>query len=274
MDDLPAIKLAVIIAMLATLMLLEQVLPMFPLRRDRWKHDAANLGLAVINAAVVALGFAWALATVTTWAADHGFGLLRWIALPVWAQWVIALVAFDLWMYTWHVINHKVPLLWRFHAVHHADRELDASSALRFHTVEIVYSSIARCAVLPLLGLSIEQLIVYEMILQPVILFHHSNIRVPEWLDRPLRLIIPTPRMHWVHHSDIPVETDSNYGTVLSVWDRIFRTFRLRDDPSTIQLGLDFTGDHESRDLRGMLAQPFRGVRRTGDNEQDDRSRE
>lgn len=260
MEDLAPIKFAVIVAMLATLMLLEQVLPMFQLRRDRWKHDANNLLLAIVNAAVVALGFAWALAAVTTWAESNAFGLLHWIALPTWAQWAIALVVFDLWMYTWHVINHKVPLFWRFHAVHHADRELDASSALRFHTVEIVYSSIARCAVLPLLGLSLEQLIVYEMILQPVIIFHHSNIRVPEWLDRPLRLIIPTPRMHWVHHSQVRIETDSNYGTVLSIWDRIFRTFRLRDDPTTLQLGLDYTGEHESRNLTGMLAQPFRKI--------------
>ena len=87
-----------------------------------------------------------------------------------------------------------------------------------------------------------------------------DRVTVPEWLDRPLRLIIPTPRMHWVHHSQVRIETDSNYGTVLSIWDRIFRTFRLRDDPTTLQLGLDYTGEHESRNLTGMLAQPFRKI--------------
>lgn len=162
-------------------------------------------------------------------------------------------------MYVWHVLNHKMPMLWRFHAVHHADRELDATSAVRFHTGEIVLSSTARLFVLPLLGISMPQLLLYEAVLLPVVLFHHSNFDIPPRLDAALRCVIPTPWMHWVHHSCLQPETDSNYGSLFSTWDRLFRTFRLREDPHQIELGLD--GDSEERQWRtihGMLARPFR----------------
>jgi sterol desaturase/sphingolipid hydroxylase (fatty acid hydroxylase superfamily) len=200
---------------------------------------------------------------ITEWARQQPIGLLNWLNWPGWAKWLLALLLFDLWMYVWHVLNHKAPLLWRFHAVHHADREMDATSAVRFHTGEIVLSSAARLAVLPLLGMSMPQLLLYEAILLPVVLFHHSNIDIPRRLDAALRCVIPTPWMHWVHHSRLQPETDSNYGSVLSVWDRLFGTFRLREDPHQIELGLDDdTEEMQWRTLRGMLVRPFRTARR------------
>ena len=198
-------------------------------------------------------------ATVAAWSAEHGLGLLHLVDLPPWASWAAAIILFDLWMYVWHVLNHKVPLLWRFHAVHHADRRLDVTSAVRFHTGEIVLSAAARLAVVPLLGLTLEQLLLYELVLQPIILFHHSNVRTHPLLDRVLRWIIPTPRVHWVHHSKVRMETDSNYGSVFSWWDRVFRTFRLRPDAGRIEFGLEISGDHESDDLTGMGIMPFTG---------------
>jgi sterol desaturase/sphingolipid hydroxylase (fatty acid hydroxylase superfamily) len=133
------IKAAVVVAVLAMLWVLEGIAPMFS--RDgaggmkaRLRHDAANIALGLINAAVVALLFAAALVLVAEWAQRERFGLLHRLEWPAWAGWLIAIVVFDLWMYGWHVANHKVPLLWRFHQVHHADSQLDASSALRFHT--------------------------------------------------------------------------------------------------------------------------------------------
>jgi len=174
-------------------------------------------------------------------------------------SWPAGLLLFDAWMYAWHVLNHKLPLLWRFHAVHHADRELDTSSALRFHTGEIILSGCARLAVLPAIGLTIQQLLLYETMLLPVILFHHANVRIPKRLDEWIRAVIVTPRMHWVHHSRLRPETDSNYASVLSVWDRLFGTFRMRDDPGRIELGLDEDRDERQwRTLWGMLIRPFR----------------
>ena len=246
-------------AMLALLWTLESLAPMFSARTHRLRHGAANLVLGAINAATAPVIFGAAMLFVTEWARQAPFGLLHWLDLPAWAAWPLGLVLFDGWMYAWHRLSHRVKFLWRFHAVHHSDRELDVSSAVRFHTGEIVLSSLARLAVLPLIGLTMPQLLVYEAILLPVILFHHSNIRIPAGLDRTLRCAITTPWMHWVHHSRWQPETDSNFSSVLSIWDRLFGTFRLREDPRSISLGLD-DGQEEGewQSLRAMLAKPFR----------------
>jgi sterol desaturase/sphingolipid hydroxylase (fatty acid hydroxylase superfamily) len=260
---LPAAKPVVATVLLIALWSLEAVLPAFTGRKRRVGHAAHNLSLGLLNAVVAAVLFGGALLAVTEWSRQHAVGLLHWLDWPGWIEWPLALILFDLWMYTWHVINHKVPVLWRFHAVHHADRELDATSAVRFHTGEIFLSSIARLAVLPLLGMTMPQLLVYEAVLLPVILFHHSNVNIPPQLDAALRTVIPTPWMHWVHHSRLQPETDSNYGSVLSVWDRIFRTFRLREDPREITLGLDDDAEEKHwRTLPGMLLRPFRSAQR------------
>ena len=174
------------------------------------------------------------------------------------ASFAASFILFDLWQYLWHRLNHKIPLLWRFHAVHHADRELSASSGLRFHTGEIVLSSLARLAILPLIGMTVPQLILYEAILIPVILFHHSNLRIPDTIDRRLRRMIVTPRMHWVHHSEFQPETDSNFSSVFSIWDRIFGSFRLVSDPHNLNLGLGPMKRREWATLQGMVAMPFR----------------
>ncbi len=172
---------------------------------------------------------------------------------------MIGLVLVDLWMYAWHRINHSVPLLWRFHAVHHSDRERDATSAVRFHTGEIILSGVARLLVLTVLGVSMSILLVYELVLLPVILFHHGNLRIGSAVDGVLRRIIVTPWMHWVHHSMLREETNSNYGSVLSVWDRLFGSFRLRAKPSEIELGLTEDKSEQSwRTLIGMVSRPFK----------------
>src|SRR5688572_14597597 len=158
---------------LAVLWTLESLAPMFVGRQRRLSHIATNLALAGINA-LIASGFAFAILGVTEWARTRPFGLLNLTPLPTWLHWLGAIVLFDCWQYWWHRFNHRVPLLWRFHAVHHSDAEMDASSGVRFHTGEMVLSFLARLAVLPLIGVTVPQLLVYETISLPVILFHHK----------------------------------------------------------------------------------------------------
>ena len=256
-------KTVVVVLVLAGLWVLEGLAPMFGRRPRRLRHDAVNISLGLINSAMVAMIFAAALVGGAQWAQREQFGVLHRLDWPPWLEWAAAIVLFDLWMYGWHVANHKVPLLWRFHQVHHADAELDASSALRFHTGEIALSSLSRLAILPLLGMTIPQLLVYELILQPIILLHHSNVRFPAALDRILRLLIVTPRIHWVHHSKLRSEHDANYASVFSFWDRLFRTLRWKDPPA-IEMGLEYTGEGETRNLRRILALPFRRQSRDG----------
>jgi sterol desaturase/sphingolipid hydroxylase (fatty acid hydroxylase superfamily) len=259
-ESLAQSRYLIVAVTLAVLWAIESVAPMFTGRQRRLSHIATNLALAGLNA-LIGLAFAFAILGVTEWARAQSFGLLNLAPLPGWLHWLGAIVLFDCWQYWWHRFNHRVPLLWRFHAVHHADAEMDASSGVRFHTGEIVLSFLARLAVLPLLGVTLPELLLYETLSLPVILFHHSNLRISEGADRWLRWLIVTPRMHYVHHSRWQPETDSNYTSLLSVWDRLFGSFRLRDKPSEISLGLDGYQEREWRRLPGLLAAPFRRSR-------------
>jgi len=254
----PLLKPALIVTVLAVLWAFEAKQPMFHFKGRRIKHDASNIALGVMNAVIAGFLFASLVFAVTTWAAKNQFGVLNWLSLTPITEMLIGLLLFDCWQYWWHRINHVIPFLWRFHAVHHSDAAMDASSAVRFHTVEILYSSAIRLLILPLIGLSIEHLLIYELFLLPIILFHHSNIALPAKLDKVLRVFIVTPRIHWVHHSHIKKETNSNYASLLSVWDRFFASFRLRDDPQNIRFGLGDTFDNTQWDrLDGMLKQPL-----------------
>lgn len=260
-------KTIVITVVLALLWLAESLIPLIEDRKQRAAHGGANLALGIINGAIHSFLLAGATLMVTEWARTQPFGLLHWVVMPTAATAVAAVLLFDMWQYWWHRIAHAVPFIWRLHSVHHTDEEMDASSGVRFHTVEILLSGVARLAVLPLIGMTVGQVLIYETIALPVILFHHSNVRVPPALDRILRMLIVTPSMHWVHHSRWQPETDSNFSSILSWWDRLFGTFRLRDDPRTIDLGLDGYEESEWRTLKGMLLSPFRR-RSRGENSQ------
>lgn len=254
----PLLKPILVATTLGVLWGLEAMRPMFHVKGGRLKHDISNIALGVMNAMLAGFVFASLVLGITTWAAENQVGLLNWLTLSPLTKMVVGLLIFDCWQYWWHRINHVIPFFWRFHAVHHSDAAMDASSAVRFHTVEILYSSLIRLLILPLTGLSIEHLLVYELILLPIILFHHSNVAVPATLDRLLRAIIVTPRIHWVHHSHIQKETDSNYSSLLSIWDRVFGSFCLRDDPQNIRFGLGDRFDQTPWDnFIGLLKQPF-----------------
>jgi len=247
---------------LILLLALESWLPAAIGRYRRLRHMARNLTLGLLNAALLAF-FATPLITqVAVWAEENRFGLLRLLNAPSMIAVVAAILLLDAWMYLWHRANHELGFLWRFHRVHHSDPEMDATTAVRFHTGEILISSALRLAVIPLLGITIYQLLFYEMLLLPVILFHHSNVRFPERLDRRLRPIIVTPAIHRAHHSRLRMETDSNYSSVFSFWDRMAGTFRLRRDGRPVNFGLDEYDGEEWQRLSGMMVMPFPLARR------------
>ncbi len=258
MQVLPSVKLAVVAGVLAVVWFLERAFPFFSRRHRTLGHDGRNLALGLVNTLVVRVGFTWLTVLVAQTTTERHWGILGQVAWPFWVRMAGGILLFDLWMYLWHRVNHRVRFLWRFHRMHHTDPALSATSAFRFHTGEIIFSSILRLGVVAVIGLSAGQLILYEICLQPVILLHHSNIRFPAVLDRVLRLLIVTPRVHWVHHSRWRPETDSNYGSIFSWWDRIARSFRQRPDIRSIDYGLDGFDDHRSQSLAGMLLTPLR----------------
>jgi sterol desaturase/sphingolipid hydroxylase (fatty acid hydroxylase superfamily) len=260
-QQLLKVQTGVAVGVLVVLWLLETGLPLFVDRPHRYRHAWRNLVVAGMNLGVIGALFAGAVAGVAAWAERSHFGLLHQFAAPFWVEVSLALLLFDAWMYLWHRANHSVPFLWRFHRMHHSDPQMDVTTGLRFHFGEIVVSSALRLAVIPLLGLQLWQVILYETILLPVIAFHHSNVAMPERYDRLLRAVIVSPNMHRVHHSDWQPETDSNFSSIFSWWDRFGRTLRLREDVRTLRYGLRQFQGEEWESLWGLLKTPLAAVR-------------
>jgi len=237
--------------------LLENLRPFFQRKRSRWPHDVRNIGIFIINSVVLSVIFSSITVGAIQYFQKNSWGIVSLLSITDPWRFYIVFVLFDLWMYIWHVLNHRVAFLWRFHRMHHSDPMLNVTSALRFHTGELILSSLVRLGVVGLLGMRLWDLILYESIMMPVIYLHHSSFNLPERLDTVLRSVIVTPRVHWVHHSVLWEETNSNYGTVFSWWDRLFRTFRLRIDPQSIEFGLLTMKSMTWQTLPGMLKTPF-----------------
>ncbi len=257
-------QIMVYVAGLVLFMVWESLRPFFDFfraaPRSRGVHIVKNLVLGAINSVIIAFVFVAAWVSASVWAEANDIGLLNQLALlglPAWGHAVGAVFLFDAWTYAWHRMNHRIPLLWRFHRVHHSDARMDVSTAGRFHVGEIVFSSVLRIPLIVLLGVYAWELLLYETIMFAVVQFHHANIGVPPRLDQVLRAIIVTPAMHKVHHSRFQPETDSNYSALFSVWDRLARTFRLRPDPHDIDFGLEEFDDPRHETLGGLLRMPL-----------------
>jgi sterol desaturase/sphingolipid hydroxylase (fatty acid hydroxylase superfamily) len=258
-------KIAVSAAAFLIIFIMEGVLPHFEGRafRGRLRHSANNLGMGLANGLVIGLAAGLFALAAAEWSARHSFGLARSVTFPFYDAPIKALmlfVLFDLWMYWWHRLNHRVRPLWMLHRAHHADRAMDASTAVRFHPIEILASSVLRPLVIVLLGMEVAHLAIYEAVLLPVILFHHSNFALPAKADRALRALIVTPDMHRVHHSRVVAETHSNYSSVFSFWDRLFGSYREREDTRSIDLGLNILREDRWQGFSGILLTPFSGM--------------
>jgi sterol desaturase/sphingolipid hydroxylase (fatty acid hydroxylase superfamily) len=189
------------------------------------------------------------------------FGLIHIVPLPPAVQFVAAMLLMDLLFYWWHVATHQVRFLWRFHNVHHIDPDLDVSTAFRFHAGEVALSAGFRVVQIALVGPTALMFVVYELIFQANTLFHHSNLRLPIRFERILNLVLVTPRMHGIHHSQRRHETNSNYSSVFSCWDRLHRTFGVNVPQSAIVIGVPAYTDPADNTLRGLLMMPFRPQR-------------
>jgi len=226
--------------------------------RERGWHGAVNVLLALINVVVIAAGFAGLWRQAADWAALQQVGLLHILSLPGWVRFPAAIVLLDVWTYAWHRACHRVPLLWRFHRVHHSDARMDVTTGNRFHLGEIALSALLRLPLIPLLGLRFGELVIYETALQVVVQWHHANVALPARWERRFRWLLVTPGLHQVHHSRNPAETDSNYASLLSIWDRLFGSRRVREDSRSVPIGLDGCDSPSQQSVRGLLQLPFR----------------
>jgi sterol desaturase/sphingolipid hydroxylase (fatty acid hydroxylase superfamily) len=249
-------KRAAPVLLLAVFWCWETWRPFFGHRESRFRHAGHNLAIALFNTVILGLAFGYVTATVAEWAEANQLGLLNYLGLAGPIRFAVALVLLDGWLYIWHRANHAIPLLWRFHRMHHSDRDMDVTTATRFHLGEHVGSAVLRLGLIPLLGFEVWNLVVYDTLVIAITQFHHADISIGRW-DRWLRLLIVTPDMHKVHHSDWRQESDSNYSTVLSVWDRLAATFHMRSDPKTLVFGLDEFAAPGWQSWWGMMKTPF-----------------
>ncbi len=234
----------------------ESAAPFFEQRR-RGLHARRNLAVAGVNVLLVGVCCAGVTVAVAELSATNGLGLLNQLSLPPTAALAAAFVALDLWTYWWHRANHRIPLLWRFHRMHHSDPSVDVTTAARFHTGELLISAGLRLLLIPLLGLPLTALVLYDGVVLAATQFHHANVGLADAADSGLRRLIVSPNMHKLHHSRIQSETDSNYATVFSGWDRLFRTYRDRDDYRAIEFGIAGLEDDRSQTLAGLALTPF-----------------
>ncbi|MFM7347490.1 MAG: sterol desaturase family protein [Tagaea sp.] len=250
------LRLGVFLGVLAAAALWEALAPTRPRKFSRAWRWTNNLALVFLDSLLARLLLPGIAIGAAFWAQSASVGLLNWIKAPFWLAFVAALVAQDFAIWAQHVAMHKVPILWRLHRVHHADPDFDVTTGLRFHPAEILFSALYKAVVAIALGAPPEAVLVFEILLNAGALFTHANASLPPALDRALRRVFVTPDMHRVHHSPDRIETDSNYGFHLAVWDRWFGTYH--ETAARGLIGLDRFGGHDDQRLDRLLVQPLK----------------
>ncbi|MFN4353457.1 sterol desaturase family protein [Parvibaculum sp.] len=255
------VRLAVFAGVLALMAALEAALPRRTAGVTRVRRWTTNLALAATGTLVLRLAVPLLATGVALEAERLGFGLFHWTGTPYIAAFLLSLLALDLLVYGQHVLFHKAGFLWRLHRVHHADPHVDATTGIRFHPVEILISMCVKMAAVALLGAPVAAVILFEVLLNAAAMFNHSNLRIGEKADRILRLFIVTPDMHRVHHSVHRDEHDMNFGFSISVWDRLFGTYRAapREGHIAMRLGLAEYPSPAPERFGWSLVNPFSG---------------
>jgi len=225
--------------------------------KKRW---FANLSIVILNSFVARLLLPMGAVGAALWAEQHTFGLLTFLPISDVFIIIIAIILLDFIIYSQHVLFHRLPILWRLHQVHHADRDIDVTTGLRFHPIEILISMLIKISAVLLLGVPVVAVIVFEVILNAMAMFNHSNVRLPKALDSLIRLLLITPDVHRVHHSMIYHETNSNYGFNLSIWDRLCGTYRAQPEHGHdgVTIGLPEYQTEPTHQLGWMLKLPFK----------------
>jgi len=259
------LRLGIFVGVLLVMSSLEAIWPRRTRTQKRPGRWLTNMGLVLINS--FALRFMGPIGAVFAagLASINGWGLLNQFALPFYLNILISVMLLDLAVYAQHVISHKVPLFWRLHKVHHADRDVDATTGVRFHPVEAMLSMVYKSAIVLLLGPAALAVVVFEVVLNASAMFNHANLKLPKSLDKLLRTVFVTPDMHSVHHSVIPHETDSNYGFFLSIWDKLFGTYTAKPSltPDKIHIGLNEYQTDNPSSLGWSLVLPFRAMNKS-----------
>lgn len=253
-------RTAILVAGLLILWVIEGAIPRLKFSGNKYRHAGTNL-FFTLTTAIVNLGFAFLIVKASEWTAAQKFGLLYLLQLPAWLHAILALLLLDfIGAYLVHFIQHKIGWMWQFHKIHHTDKEIDTTTALRHHPIESVFRVVALFIAIVVTGVPIWMVMLYQTISAFMSQFNHANIRLPQWLDKGLSWIIVSPDMHKVHHSRFQPETDSNYANIFSLWDRLFGTFVTVKDTTSIKYGLDEYQDARYQQIGPLLKTPWEEV--------------
>ena len=256
------IRLGVFLGLFALLAVAEAILPRRARSQTRTRRWFTNWIISFLNTGtlqIVAIALPLLAIGAAIDAAANGWGLFNMTSWPAPFEIIVAILIFDFAIWAQHLITHKAPLLWRFHRMHHADRDLDVTTAIRFHPIEIAFSMLLKIGLIYLLGPAAIAVLIFEVLLNGTAMFNHSNLKLPLGLDRAIRSTLVTPDMHRVHHSVRREEHDSNYGFALSIWDRIFGTYiaQPKQGHENMKIGLEWQDDNPSK-ISWSLLLPFR----------------
>lgn len=269
--SIETVRMTFFIGIFAVMAGLEFLLPRRKRQFGRVRRWPTNWAIVLLDALLVRLIFPIGGVGLCIWAEANGIGLFNHFGASGWLPAVAGFLLLDFAVWLQHLAAHKIPLLWRLHRVHHADGDMDVTTALRFHPIEILLSFMWKAGVAIAVGVPPEAMLIFEIVLNGAAIFNHANARLPLALDRILRLIVVTPDMHRVHHSDRQIETDSNYGFNLSVWDRLFKTYTAQPQGGHDGMTVGLTPDLAERATHfpASLAIPFVNVqdRRTADED-------
>ncbi len=236
----------------------------FELRRrvqGRWKRMLINFVVAIPAFALLRLLFIPAMVWLAIQNQDWHIGLNYVFEIPLAVKFCTAFLLLDYSNYVWHILLHKLPILWRFHVVHHTDLDLDITTAFRFHFGEMIGSVIFRGFAVILTGASPLLIIIYEIVFEAATQFHHSNVKLNFTVEKILNKLFVTPRMHGIHHSVVQSETDSNYSVIFSFWDRLHKTLRLNIPQQEIITGAAGYPDQQELTIGKLLKLPFTKIR-------------
>ncbi|MFZ9002761.1 MAG: fatty acid hydroxylase family protein [Bacteroidetes bacterium] len=242
---------------------LEGAVPLFKFKYRKWRHAVPNF-FFTLTTIVINFALAFLLLNASDWAVDNGFGIINWLPeMPLWLYVLLGVLLLDLiGAYLAHYVEHKVKPLWMIHLVHHTDQEVDTTTANRHHPFESFIRFFFTLTGVFLVGTPIGIVMLYQSLSLVATQFTHANIRLPEKLDRALSWVLVSPDMHKVHHHYVLPYTDSNYGNIFSIWDRLFGTY-MELDRETIVYGVDtFPDRQENASVAGLLKQPFHKYRR------------
>ena len=257
----PILRMSVFLGVFAIMAAWEWRRPFRMRQIGRVRRWSTNWAIVILDSAVVRLLFPAAAVGAALDAAASGWGLFNALEAPLWLSLPLSLLVLDFAIWAQHLVFHKIPVLWRLHKVHHADRDVDVTTAIRFHPVEIALSMALKIGLVYALGAPAAAVLAFEVLLNACAMFNHSNIRLAPRVERALRAVIMTPDLHRIHHSVLRAEHDSNYGFNLSIWDRVFGTWTEapRAGQEGMTIGLAPHQDEAPGRLLWSLALPFRG---------------